>query len=393
MHLIGSLPEWPAVSIRDLCAKVTSGGTPSRKEPSFYSTSGVPWLKTQEIRDQVVWDAEEYISEAGLAQSSAKLLPANTVLVAMYGATAGKLAILGAPMACNQACCALIVDPARADYRFLYYSLLAGRDALISMANGAAQQNLSVGVIANASISVPPLAEQKAITALLGALDDKIAVNERIASTALALAQAEFRRETVGSPEHKLEEIAAITMGSSPPGETYNDHGEGLPFYQGVRDFGMRHPSARVWCSEPVRLAGTKDVLISVRAPVGRINVSAEACCIGRGLAAARSTAEAPDLLYHSVVAAEAAWSPFESEGTVFGAINKNQLQNVAVKWPDDGAAAARLNLRLASLDNCADSALTQNRALAELRDTLLPKLISGELRIKDAEKLVSETV
>lgn len=86
----------------------------------------------------------------------------------------------------------------------------------------------------------------------------------------------------------KLESVAEIVAGQSPPSSTYNTDGKGLPFYQGKADFGMRFPKTRQWCSEPVKVAEAGDVLISVRAPVGPTNLAEEKCCIGRGLSAIR---------------------------------------------------------------------------------------------------------
>src|SRR5262249_45719153 len=114
---------WEVKSVADLCSRVTSGGTPSRKQAAYYAPveQGTPWIKTKELTDSVIHSTEEHISEAGMMNSSAKLLPEGTVLMAMYGATVGKLGILGRPMTCNQAACAMIVDPSTGSNRFLFY--------------------------------------------------------------------------------------------------------------------------------------------------------------------------------------------------------------------------------------------------------------------------------
>ena len=130
------------LTIEDVCLRVTSGGTPSRRVSAFFK-GDIPWLKTHELRDTWVYETEEHITRDAVNQSSAKLLPAPSVMMAMYGATAGKLAILGSEMTCNQAACAMVVDPDKADYRYLYYSLLNDRARIVDRANGAAQQNLS----------------------------------------------------------------------------------------------------------------------------------------------------------------------------------------------------------------------------------------------------------
>jgi type I restriction enzyme, S subunit len=99
---------WKEIRIVDACARITSGGTPSRKVPAYYSNGAIPWVKTKELMDGFIFETEEAITSEAVEKSSAKKLPAGTILLAMYGATVGMLGILGREMACNQACCALI---------------------------------------------------------------------------------------------------------------------------------------------------------------------------------------------------------------------------------------------------------------------------------------------
>jgi len=181
-------------------------------------------------------------------------------------------------------------------------------------------------------------------------------------------------------------------MGSSPPGHTYNDAGIGMPFYQGARDFGSRFPNRRVWCTEPVRLAQPGSTLVSVRAPVGRLNVAIEQCCIGRGLASLVSKNQTPSVLFHTLSFVSDIWQPFESEGTVFGSINKAQLERLPVPALDP-PTCHELEVTLSSLDDRVRQCFMENMTLAQLRDTLLPKLMSGELRVRDAEKAVEEAL
>lgn len=188
------VPEgWRMRSVEDVCQKVTSGGTPSRKVPEFYTAGVWPWVKTQELRDGWIDDTEERITNEAVVKSSAKVLPAHTVLMAMYGATVGQLGILREPMTCNQACSALIVDPDEADYRFVYYSLLASRNSIKGLAVGAAQQNLSGQAIKNMRLPFPPLNEQRRIAHILGTLDDKIDLNRRMNETLEEMARALFK--------------------------------------------------------------------------------------------------------------------------------------------------------------------------------------------------------
>ena len=372
---------WVDRTVADVCALVTSGGTPSRRVTEYFGRS-IPWLKTQELRDGWVYDTEEYITQEGLLNSSAKLLPSGSVLMAMYGATVGKLAILGRQMSCNQAACAMIADPQSTDNRFLYYLLLNDRLRIIDLANGAAQQNLNVGTIKALRYRFPPIAEQRAIAATLGALDGKIESNRRAIGVAESLADQLFTVKMADAVT--LADVAALTMGSSPPGDTYNEDGEGLPFYQGVRDFGRRFPGRRVWTTGAIRLAHDNDSLVSVRAPVGELNRSRETCCIGRGVAAVRS--ESPSCIYYALRASDATWEPFQHEGTVFGAINKAELSNARLFWPAPDELDSLEN-QLSAIDEKIRSWSKEIEKLTALRDALLPELLSGRIRVSEAEE------
>ncbi len=120
-----------------------------------------------------------------------------------------------------------------------------------------------------------------------------------------------------------LGEAFRITMGQSPPGKTYNQVGDGLPFYQGRTDFGFRFPERRVYCTAPTPLPQNGDSLVSVRAPVGDRNMAREQCCIGRGVAAVRHRSGSKSYTYYSMRALSSRFKLFEDDGTVFGAVNK----------------------------------------------------------------------
>jgi type I restriction enzyme S subunit len=183
-----------------------------------------------------------------------------------------------------------------------------------------------------------------------------------------------------------------LTMGQSRPGETYNESGEGLPFYQGRADFGSRFPTRRVYCTAPTRLARAGDTLISVRAPVGDINMATENCAIGRGVAAARHRSGSRSYSYQFMLGLEEVFGRFEAEGTVFGSIGKKDFHAISCVRPPR-AVIAEFETMLAPLDSRIDVTERESRTLAGLRDALLPKLISGELRVRDAEKFIGKAI
>jgi type I restriction enzyme, S subunit len=239
-------------------------------------------------------------------------------------------------------------------------------------------------------LKLPGIGTQAAIADLLGALDDKIAVNDRIARSCHDLAQAYLIEAHGDAAAAPLAEVAVITMGCSPPGDTYNEKGLGMPFYQGTRDFGDRFPSQRVWCTDPVRVAQRGSTLVSVRAPVGRVNVAREQCCIGRGVASIESRFGVPSVLFHELTAARDVWAPYEAEGTVFGAINKAQMEGLKIPALEL-SSALRLEEILHPLDERVAAVVAENDSQAALRDVLLPRLMSGEIRVRDAERIVED--
>jgi type I restriction enzyme S subunit len=133
----------------------------------------------------------------------------------------------------------------------------------------------------------------------------------------------------------RLDEVAEVIMGQSPPGDTYNNRGEGLPFYQGKTDFGQNSPTPRVWCTSPKRIAEKDDILISVRAPVGAINLADEQCCIGRGLSAIRSNSDIIDISFlQFYLRYMENYLSTAGYGSTFQSINKDDLLSLNIPLP-----------------------------------------------------------
>lgn len=145
---------WVWATVKDFCIDMKSGGTPSRTENSYWNSNDIPWIKTGEIKNNILIQAEEYISEKGLKNSSAKLLPKGTVLMSMYGVNAGDIGILKFEATTNQACCGMICkNPMQA--AFLYYHLLHNQKFIATQAIGGAQENLSKDFIEKIEIPIP----------------------------------------------------------------------------------------------------------------------------------------------------------------------------------------------------------------------------------------------
>lgn len=168
----GLPPGWAQITLADLGSWGT-GGTPSRREPSYFG-SGYPWVKSGDLPDGPITSTEEQITEAGLRNSSAKLLPAGTLSMALYGATIGKLGIFQFEAATNQACANVLPNRNLVETKYLFYYLLAERDAFINLGQGGAQPNISQGIVREHPFPLAPLAEQRRIVAKLEALLAKV---------------------------------------------------------------------------------------------------------------------------------------------------------------------------------------------------------------------------
>jgi type I restriction enzyme S subunit len=231
--------------------------------------------------------------------------------------------------------------------------------------------------------------EQKAIDAVLSSLDDKIDLLHRQNKTLEGLAETLFRQWFVEEAEEEWEEGTLpdefdFTMGLSPPGSTYNEDRMGIPLFQGNADFEFRFPKNRVYTTEPKRFAEKFDTLISVRAPVGAQNMAKEKCCIGRGVAAFRYKLHNSfyTYTYFKLGSLMREIQQFNETGTVFGSINKTNFQAFEVIIPPLNLVEKYQNA-LKPIDDKIIENCFQISSLEKLRDTLLPKLMSGKVRVK----------
>jgi len=253
---------------------------------------------------------------------------------------------------------------------------------------GSAVPTLNRNHIHPIDISLPPLSEQKAIATVLSSLDDKIDLLHRQNKTLESLAEILFRQWFLEQAQDDWEEGVLpdefdFTMGLSPPGNSYNEDGIGIPMFQGNADFEFRFPKNRVYSTDPKRFAEKYDTLISVRAPVGAQNMAKEKCCIGRGVAAFRYKRNNAyySYTYFKMKSLMDEIKQFNDEGTVFGSIGKGDFQSFEIILPPD-SIVDKYQTEVKPLDDKVITNCIQIRTLEKLRDTLLPKLMSGEVRV-----------
>ncbi len=171
--------EFTLNRIGDLCNSSCSGGTPKSTQPAYYEGGTIPWLTTSEVNFNDIYDTDNKITQLGLEKSSAKFIPVNSVIVAMYGVTAGRSAINKIPLTTNQACCNLQINEKKANYRYVYYYLMMQSNQLNKLANGGAQQNLNSIIIKKFKILIPSLENQIKIAKVLNSYDQLIENNNK----------------------------------------------------------------------------------------------------------------------------------------------------------------------------------------------------------------------
>jgi type I restriction enzyme S subunit len=392
---------WTDTTLGELCdrgqARIQTGPFGSQLHSYDYQPTGVPVVPTEGIGRRRLRDEDiPRVSEEVANRLSRHKLKAGDILFARRGAQATGLSALvearHAGWLCGTGAILLRLEAPDVDATFL--SFVLSSDVAISWlkahAVGAVMPNLNEGVLRRLPLRLPTPAEQRTIASVLGALDDKIELNRRMNETLEALARALFQNWFVdatqaglpkGWRESTVDEDFNLTMGQSPPGESYNETGDGIPFYQGRTDFGFRYPTARVFCTAPTRFANAGDTLVSVRAPVGSVNMAAEKCSVGRGVASVRHKSGSRSYTYYFMRSIESDFAKFEADGTVFGSINKADFHAIKRAAPPPEIVEAFEKL-LFPIDQRIENNENESRTLAALRDALLPKLLSGELRL-----------
>lgn len=255
---------------------------------------------------------------------------------------------------------------------------------------GAVQQHFNVGVAKKLKIKLPPMDLQNKIGYFIDNINDRIELNEKINKNLEQQAQAIYQQMFIDNAssdwaEGTLSNIADITMGQSPSGSSYNEDGNGTIFFQGRAEFGFRFPTVRLYTTEPNRMACANDTLMSVRAPVGDLNVAHTDCCIGRGLAAIHSKNNHQSFVLYTMFSLKKQLDVFNGEGTVFGSINRSSLNEMPILIPSS-EKLAEFEALVAPMDATIRSNYDEICRLDQLRDTLLPKFMSGELDVSDID-------
>ncbi|MCR0548892.1 restriction endonuclease subunit S [[Clostridium] innocuum] len=286
----------------------------------------------------------------------------------------------------------VFVPDSNIDKDFLYYVLADDDFFTYSMATSKGTKMPRGDKVSIMQYEVPlfDLHTQKKIASILKSLDEKIELNNKINNNLEQQAQEIYQQMFIDNAasnwkEGTLSDIADIIMGQSPSGSSYNEESIGTIFFQGRAEFGFRFPTVRLFTTEPKRMACANDTLTSVRAPVGDLNVAHTDCCIGRGLAAIHSKTNHQSFVLYTMFSLKKQLDVFNGEGTVFGSINRNSLNVMPILIPSDEKLDEFEGI-VAPMDTAIRNNYDEICRLQQIRDSLLPKLMSGEIDVSDIE-------
>ena len=382
------------VKFKDICTKIGSGATPKGGKEA-YCEEGISLIRSQNVLDFAFSaDGLAFINDLQAEKLKNVIVEEGDVLLNITGDSVARACMVDKkylPARVNQHVCIVRADLQKAVPSYLLYFLQLNKEYLLQLAAGGATRNaLTKEMINNLELELPSIEDQQKITAILddiqARMDCNNAINENLEQQAKALYQQMFIENTCPDwIEGSLRDIADITMGQSPSGSSYNEDGIGTIFFQGRAEFSFRFPTIRLYTTEPKRMAYANDILMSVRAPVGDLNIAHTDCCIGRGLAAIHSKTNHQSFVLYTMFSLRKQLDVFNGEGTVFGSINRNSLNDMPILIPSD-ETIEEFEKIVAPMDAAIRNNYDEICRLQAVRDSLLPRLMSGELDVSSLD-------
>ena len=375
-----------------------SGHTPSKSYPEYWD-GGIKWISLTDsyrLDKGYIYATDKEISAEGIANSSAELHPAETVVLSR-DAGIGKSGVMAVPMAVSQHFIAWKCDNSeKLNSWFLYNWLQMNKAEFERQAVGSTIKTIGLPYFKKLKIAVPPYPEQKKIAQILSTWDQAITTTEQLLANSQQQKKALMQQLLTGKKRlldkngvrfsgewksYHLSHVAVIVMGSSPKSEAYNENGIGLPLLQGNADIKNRISAPRVFTSEITKECEIGDILLSVRAPVGTVAISEHKACIGRGIAALHAKPNFyQSFIYQFLLWFEPKWGSL-SQGSTFESINSDDIKNLKIKVPNFGEQQ-----KIAAVLSTADqeiSALQQKLdALKQEKKALMQQLLTGKRRV-----------
>ena len=366
------------------------------KKKEYLEKSGFRIVNGEALTENGIdWNKAGYISKERYDESPEIMLQQDDILISKDG-TIGKIGYVDSLDTPTTVASGIFVIrnqmPEIINTRFIYHFFNSKyfKDFIIMRTEGSVIPHLYQKDFVDLDFPMPELRVQDKIVGILDVINNKIKLNKSINNNLEQQAQAIYQQMFIDNArsdwaEGTLSDIADITMGQSPSGSSYNEDGTGTIFFQGRAEFGFRFPSVRLYTTEPKRMARSNDTLMSVRAPVGDLNVAHMDCCIGRGLAAIHSKSHHQSFVLYTMFSLKKQLDVFNGEGTVFGSINRNSLNDMPILIPSYDILDEFERI-VAPMDLTIRNNYDENCRLQDIRDTLLPRLMSGELDVSDIE-------
>ncbi len=400
------MSEWKKVKLGECCERVTSGGTPKANVLSYYYPPIIPWLKTKEVNYCRITETENYISEEGLNNSSAKLIAPNSVIVAMYGQgdTAGRVAINKIPLTTNQACCNLTIDESKADYEFIYYQLCTLYNKMVSLKAGAAQPNLNAQIIKNLSVKLPSLPIQHRIATILSRYDSLIENYQKQIKLLEEAAQRLYKEWFVdlhfpgyentkivdGVPEgweyRKIGDVYKTVLGGTPSRAKSNYWGGDIPWINSGEINKLRIIQAsEMITQEGYDNSSTKlmpvhtTILAITGATLGQVSYTEIETCANQSVVGIIDETNQTNEYLYLYINDNILSIVNKATGGAQQHINKDIVNDYNILIPVQNVLAL-FKERTTPLFKLIKDYLNSIQSLTEARDRLLPKLMSGEI-------------
>lgn len=375
-------------TIRELCSVVVDCPHSTPK----WTANGKIVIRNKNIKHgKIDFSSPSYTDDEHFAQRIKRAKPQPGDIIITREAPIGDVGMIPENTECclGQRMVLLRANQSVCDNFYLLYSLQSlyvQHQISWSEGTGTTVSNLRIPHLEQIQIPYLPLEQQAKISSVLRALEEKIENNRRLNDNLQQQAMSLYAEMFLNSSDSNvtsgtLSDIAVITMGQSPSGSSYNEDGVGEVFYQGRAEFGFRFPKRRLFTTEPKRMAEAGDVLLSVRAPVGDLNIAYERCCIGRGLGAIHSKTGHSSFILYTMFALRSQLDVFNGEGTVFGSINRDALNAIPIDIPSV-TEIDQFEVVAHPIDELIRANYEENCRLEAIRDSLLPKLMSGEIDV-----------
>lgn len=372
-----------------------------------FSETGYPYIRARDIRDgRVTFNNPVFVNDHVRSKIRNYTVRSGDICITIVGINIGDTGIIPpfldkANLTENAAKITNLVD-CDPSYLNLYLQTSGMKEQMQLLSSGAAQDKLGLYKIKLLDVFLPPVPTQRKIAAILTAYDDLIETNKRRIALLEKMAEELYREWFVrmrfpgcqntkfikgvpeGWKETSLGKIAFFTMGQSPKSEFYNEIGAGLPFHQGVGTYGDRFPRKITFCTVDGRRAQAGDILFSVRAPVGRLNIADCEMIIGRGLAAIRHRRGRNSYLFYLLKVI------FSNEdiignGSIFNSVGKDELSRFGLHGPPE-ILVDEFEKIVSPIDRHIKALIHSIANLTQTRDLLLPRLISGKLSVENLD-------